>query len=161
MKRLLLIPFMLCALVLGAIPAHAGPPAEASGDWTYGLPGITGQRLAGPNVFLYGTGTSTLTGTFEGTSEDEFVVVCHQKGPESVNSFVNWTIEFTGEVNGREGTLAMKATGKQTSNTCDPSDAIWTGRWVIIGGTDELADLHGNGTWTGPSFELEYFGQIH
>jgi len=32
---------------------------------------------------------------------------------------------------------------------------------VILGGTGELPDLHGHGTWTGPSFDLDYAGEIH
>lgn len=162
MKRLLLVPLVLCALILGVAPAMAGPPEEAAGDWTY-MPDLGGLtfRTAGTNTFVYGTEVSTFTGTFAGTSNDEFVVVCHQKGPESFMNFVKGTIEFTGEVDGRAGDLTMKVTGKQDSTTCDPSGAIWSGKWVIVGGTDELAELHGNGAWTGPSFDLDYTGQIH
>lgn len=76
-------------------------------------------------------------------------------------NYVKLTIEFTGEVNGSEGSLTMKALGKQDSDTCEPSDATWFGTGVIIGGTGELAGLHGNGTWTGPSFDLDYAGRIH
>lgn len=163
MKRLLLIPLVLCALVLGMTAAVATPPEEASGDWTYvvDIPGLS-FRTAGNTTFVYGKEVSTFTGTFDGMSEDEFVVVCHQKGPESFMNFAKITIDFTGEVNGLEGGLTIKATGKEDSNTCDPSlEAIWSGKWVIVGGTGELADLHGTGTWTGPSFTLEYTGKIH
>jgi hypothetical protein len=162
MKRLLLIPLVLCALMLGVTPAAAGPPEGASGKWTYevDLGGLT-FRTAGNNTFAHGTEVSTFTGTLVGTSDDDFVVVCHQKGPESFMNFVKITIDFTGEVDGRVGGLTMKATGKQDSTTCDPSGAIWFGKWVIVGGTGELADLHGNGAWTGPSFDLDYTGKIH
>lgn len=162
MKRLLLIPLVLCALMLGVTPALAGPPEEASGDWTYvpDLDGLT-VRTVGNTTFIHAKEDSTFTGTFEGTSNDELVVVCHQKGPESFNTFVKITIDFTGEVDGRVGGLTMKATGKQESKVCEPSGAIWFGKWVIVGGTGELADLHGNGAWTGPSFDLDYTGKIH
>ncbi|MGI9577878.1 MAG: DUF3224 domain-containing protein [Microthrixaceae bacterium] len=162
MKRLLMVPLVMCALMLGVTTAAAGPPEEASGDWTY-VPDLAGLtfRTAGNTTFVEGTEVSTFNGTFEGTSDDEFVVVCHQKGLESYMNFVKITIEFTGEVEGRAGELTMKATGKQDSTTCDPSGAIWSGKWVILGGTDELADLHGNGTWSGPSFDLDYTGKIH
>ena len=162
MKRLLLIPLVLCALMLGVTTALAGPPEQASGDWTY-VPDLDGLtfRTAGNTTFVHGTEVSTFTGTFVGTSDDEFVVVCHQKGPESFKNFGKITINFTGEVDGRVGGLTMKITGKQDSTTCDPSGAIWSGKWVIVGGTGELTDLHGNGTWTGPSFDLDYTGKIH
>lgn len=161
MKRLTLVPLMLGALMLGVAPAAAGPPEEAGGEWTY-VPDLAGLtfRTAGNTTFVEGTEASTFTGTFEGTSNDEFVVVCHQKGPDSMN-FVKGTIAFTGEVGGHVGDLTMKFIGKQDSTTCDPSGAIWFGTWVIIGGTGELADLHGHGTWTGPSFDLDYTGKIH
>jgi Protein of unknown function (DUF3224) len=162
MKRLLTVPLVLCALMLGATTAVAGPPEGASGDWTY-VPDLAGLtfRTAGNTTFVDGTEVSTFTGTFVGTSDDEFVVVCHQKGPESFMNFVKITIDFTGEVDGRVGGLTMKATGKQDSTTCDPSGAIWSGKWVILGGTGDLADLHGNGAWTGPSFDLDYTGKVH
>jgi hypothetical protein len=162
MKRRLLVPLVLCALVLGVTPAVAGPPEEAAGDWTYVVDpsGIT-FREAGNSLFISATEVSTFTGTFVGTSADEFVVVCHQKGPDSVMNFVKGTVEFTGEVAGRAGDLTMKFRGKQDSTTCNPSGAIWYGTWVILGGTGELADLHGNGEWSGPSFDLDYTGHIH
>ena len=162
MKRLLMVPLVLCALMLGVTTAVAGPPEGASGDWTY-VPDLAGLtfRTAGNTAFVDGTEVSTFTGTFVGTSEDEFVVVCHQKGPESFMNFVKITIAFTGEVDGRVGGLTMKATGKQDSTTCDPSGAIWFGKWVILGGTGDLAGLHGNGAWTGPSFDLDYTGKVH
>ena len=162
MKRLLLIVLVLCTLVLGGVPAVAESPVEASGEWTY-VPDLGGLtfREAGNTTFVYGTEVSTFTGTFMGTSDDEFVVVCHEKGPESFMNYVKITLEFTGEVDGRVGDLTIQALGKQDSTTCDPSEALWFGNWVIIGGTGELSDLHGTGTWTGPSFDLDYAGKIH
>lgn len=163
LKRPMLVPLVLGALMLGATPAAAGPPEEASGGWTYYVPdpaAIT-FRTAGNATFILGTEVSTFTGTFEGTSSDEFVVICHQKGSESVTNFVKGTIAFTGTVDGQAGELTMKFVGKQASTTCDPSGAIWSGTWVIIGGSGDLNGLHGRGTWTGPSSDLDYRGQIH
>jgi hypothetical protein len=162
MKRLLMMPLLLCALMLGVAPAAAGPPTAAAGAWTYevDLAGLT-SRSAGNTTFLYATEFSTFTGTFAGTSVDEFVVVCHQQSPDVSRNYVKGTIEFTGDVEGQTGTMVMKFVGKQTSDTCDPSGAIWSGTWVILQGGGELADLHGHGTWTGPSFDLDYAGQVH
>lgn len=162
MKRLLLILLVLCALVLGVMPAMAGSTEEVSGEWTY-VPDLDGLtfRTVGNTTFVHGTEVSMFTGTFAGTSSDEFLVVCHQKGPESFRNFAKITIEFTGEVDGRVGSLTIKARGRQSSTTCDPSDAIWYGTWVIVGGTGELTGLRGHGRWTGPSFDLDYTGRIH
>ena len=156
-KRLLLTGFVVFALMFGVTPASAGPPQDAAGEWKY-LPTLVDFKQAGPNLFLYGTDVGTWTGTFDGESTEDFVVVCH---PKAGFSFYKGTIEFTGTVDGQEGTLTIKTNGKQESDTCDPSPAIWHGRWVIIGGTGDLADLHGNGTFTGPSLDLDYEGQIH
>jgi hypothetical protein len=153
---------VLCALALGATPAAATPPEGAAGDWTYTVnPDELAFRTAGTNTFISGPQYSTLTGTFDGTSVDQFVVVCHQKAPDLVESFVTLATEFTGEVNGLVGTMTMKSVGKETSTTCNPSPAVWHGTWVSIGGTGGLADLHGHGQWWGPSFDVDYSGQIH
>ena len=37
----------------------------------------------------------------------------------------------------------------------------YTGTWVIIGGTGELANLHGQGTVSGPKTAVGYSGQVH
>jgi hypothetical protein len=162
LKRLLLIPLLLSMVVLGAAPAVASPPQEAAGEWTY-VPDLAGLtfRPAGNATFIHGSEDSTFTGTFEGTSYDEFVVRCIQKGPETVLNTGKLMIEFTGEVDGRVGGLTIMALGKQDSTTCGPSGAIWYGTWVILGGSGELANLHGHGTWTGPSLALDYAGEIH
>jgi hypothetical protein len=157
MKRLLVLPLVLFALLFGAAPASAGPPQEASGEWTY-VPTLVGVKQAGPNLFFYGTDIGTWTGTFEGTTTEDFVVVCH---PNAGVTFYKGTMEFTGSVDGREGTMILKTNGIQATDTCDPSPAPWSGRWVIIGGTGELADVHGTGTFTGPSLDLDYSGQVH
>lgn len=169
MRRLLAV---LGAVMLAGSLASSGVAAEplgqpdmfvgASGDWTYvPVPAGFTIRTAGNTTFIEGTEVSTFTGTFEGTSSDAFVVVCHQKGSEAVTNFVKGTIAFTGTVDGRAGELTMGFRGKQESTTCDPSGAIWSGTWVVIGGSGDLTDLHGHGTWTGPSFDLDYTGQIH
>lgn len=160
MKRLLVMPLVLCALVAGAAPAAAGPPSPADGDWTYYLTSLT-SREAGNTTFLYGTEASTFTGTFVGTAEDTFVVVCHQAKPDLVRTFVKGTIDFVGTVEGASGTMVVQFIGKQTSAVCAPSAAEWSGTWTVIDGTGNLADVHGQGTWTGPSFDLDYTGQIH
>jgi hypothetical protein len=166
MKRSIVLLLVLAVgLALAAVPAAAGPPIEASGDWTY-LPAITGARDAGPNTFLYGTDTGTWTGTFLGTSDEEFVVVCHRKGGFN---FYKGEMTFTGTVEDesgelRSGTMVIKTNGKQgaVSEDCGPVfDTNWYGHWVIIGGTGELADVHGQGTFWGPPLDLDYEGQIH
>jgi hypothetical protein len=164
MKRsIILLLVLTVALALAAVPVSAGPPIEASGTWDYSLTGPPEVRVAGPNVFIYGQDRGEWGGTFEGYTEEEFVVVCH---PKAGFSFYKGEMTFYGTVKDesgipQEGTMVLKTNGKQYSDTCDPSPAEWEGRWVIIGGTEGLANVHGQGTFHGPSFELLYEGQIH
>ncbi len=151
------------ALVLATVPALAGPPVEASGTWDYALTAPPEFRLAGPNVFIYGQDRGEWGGTFDGFTEEEFVVVCHAKAGFS---FYKGEMTFHGTVLDEDGvpqagSMVIKTNGKQFSDTCDPSPAEWEGHWVIIGGTGGLAGVHGHGTFHGPSFSLIYEGQVH
>jgi len=164
MKRLIVLLLMLTvAFALAAVPVSAGPKVEASGTWDYSLTGPPEVKVAGPNVFIHGQDRGEWEGTFEGYTEEEFVVVCH---PKAGFSFYKGEMTFYGTVKDesgipQEGTMVLKTNGKQYSDTCDPSPAIWHGRWVIIGGTGGLANVHGQGTFEGPSFHLLYEGRIH
>ena len=161
MRRISVLLAVMAVMFVGVIPATAGPKTEASGDWTY-IPAITDVKVAGPNVFLFGTDVGTWTGTFTGTSEEEFVIVCH---PKAGFAFYKGEMTFDGTVEDEaglhDGTMVIKTRGKQVTDTCDPSPAIWNGRWVIIGGTGGLADVHGHGTFWGGSTDLDYEGQVH
>jgi hypothetical protein len=164
MKRsIVLLLVLTVALGLVAVPVSAGPPSPASGTWDYALTAPPDVRLAGPNVFIYGQDRGEWAGTLEGFTEEEFVVACH---PNGGFSFYKGEATFHGTVMDEtgirhEGAMVIKANGKQVADTCDPSPAEWEGHWVIIGGTDGLANVHGQGTFHGPSFSLIYEGQVH
>jgi hypothetical protein len=164
MKRSIVLTLMLAiALTLAAVPVSAGPPAPVSGTWDYALTGPPEIRVAGPNVFIYGQDRGEWGGGFDGYTEEEFVVVCH---PNAGFSFYEGEMTFYGTVADEsgvehEGTMVLKTNGRQYSDTCDPSPAEWEGHWVIIGGTEDLSNVHGQGTFHGPSFHLLYEGQIH
>ncbi len=164
MKRSTVLLLVLAvALTLAAVPVSAGPPAPVSGTWDYALTGPPEVRVAGPNVFIYGQDRGEWGGSFDGYTEEEFVVVCH---PNAGFSFYKGEMTFYGTVADEsgveyEGTMVLKANGTQYSDTCDPSPAEWEGQWVIIGGTEDLSNVHGQGTFHGPSFHLLYEGQIH
>ena len=158
MKRLLGISVLVGALLMGAVPTSAGPPGDASGDWNY-LPTVD-EVVEGPGqtTFIYGEDIGTWSGTFVGTSTEEFVVVNHAKAGFN---FYSGVIEFTGSVDGHVGTLTIKTNGKQDPGTVEPGPGLWSGHWVIVGGTGDLANLHGQGTLTGPSLSLDYEGRYH
>ena len=162
MRRISVLLAVIAIMLVGVVPATAGPKTEASGDWKY-IPAITDVKVAGPNMFLYGTDDGTWTGTFVGTSVEEFLVICH---PKAGFAFYKGEMTYDGYVLDaagakHDGAMVIKTRGKQVTDTCGPSPAIWNGRWVIIGGTGGLADVHGHGTFWGPSTDLDYGGQVH
>ena len=157
--RLLALAVAMAAL---AVPASAGQPVMASGTWDYSLTGPPDVKVAGPNVFVFGQDRGEWAGSFEGFTEEEFVVICHANAGLSV---YQGEMTFDGSVLDQsgvrqEGTMVLKTNGMQRSDTGDPSPAEWRGHWVIINGTEGLANLHGQGTFHGPSSHLVYEGQI-
>jgi len=147
---------LVCLIALSAtvfLPnVFASPPEPASGSWTYVVTSIEDTKYADGNTFRYGEEIGTWTGTFTGTSFDYFEVVIHPKGFVTCQG----RIAFTGDVNGASGTLEIIFIGKK-----DLAVNLWSGKWVILGGTGDLAGLQGRGTWEGPSFDLDYEGWIH
>lgn len=153
----LLIVILMLTLTL---PVQAGPPEDASGLWQY-IPTITGSKVANGNTTLYTTEVGQWSGTFDGVSTEVGKVVIHASGFRWFTSKVS----FVGSVNGKSGTLEMVAVGKKADPTTD-----WYGKWVITGGTGDLANLHGQGTWWGPGWspaepeewgDIPYAGNVH
>lgn len=164
MKRSIVLTLVLTvAVALVAVPVSADQPMTVSGTWDYSITGPPEVKVAGPNVFIYGQDRGESAGTFEGFTEEEFVVACH---PNAGFAFYKGEMTFTGTVvdesgSRQEGTMVLKTNGIQCTDTCDPSPAEWEGHWVIIGGTEGLTNVHGQGTFHGPSFHLIYEGQTH
>lgn len=166
MMKKVLVALLLVWLVL-PVAVHAGPPTDVEGDFVY-IPAIVGVRQAGDNLFLDATDTATWTGAFVGTSTEEYVAVLH--GITGIfgtadfayeMGFYKGTVTFTGEVEGRSGTVEILFLGKSPG---DPERLLadWTGTWRIISGTDELANLNGTGVfWNNAPMDIHYKGQIH
>jgi hypothetical protein len=138
-----------CAILLLAlsfIPATAAPKHEprvarsaAEGVWTWVNTGWDVWKETPRGVqYVSGTEEGTWTGTFEGSSIDGF-------GAEIRPDDTLWallTISFEGTVDGRTGRLEILTTAVAR----DP-DRPMRGRWTIISGTGDLANLRGQGTW--------------
>jgi hypothetical protein len=140
------------------VPVHAGPPTTAGGLWQY-KPTIVAIRFADGNTFLTTTEVGKWTGTFEGDSTEDGRVVVHSSGAFSFKG----TVSFVGDVGGQSGTLEMSVVGTKPDASAD-----WTGKWVILGGTDGLSTLRGQGAWWGPGApgpeqwgDIYYSGSIH
>lgn len=158
-RALILITVPMVALMFAqSVPVQAGPPSGAGGLWQY-QPFIDEVRFADGNTFLKTHENGIWTGTFSGTSTEDGNVVIYSSGAWSFRG----TVSFAGEVDGRSGNLTMQVEGKRPDAFTD-----WSGKWVILNGTDDLANLHGQGTWWGPGApapgewgDIFYSGEIH
>ena len=133
----LMTGLLLLALAPLAPAAHGTTPTEGGGtlqaiDLTPG-----DARLAGPNVFFSEANTFTITGTLSGT------LVCQVSGlvRPTGEGTANATCTFTGTVGGHSGTAVLRI------NETFAGDSIH-GRFVLADGTDDLANLHGQGSFT-------------
>jgi len=154
----LLVILMIALLAVFPVPVSAGPSENVSGLWQY-QPFLEGIRFADGNTFMETFENGKWSGTFSGTSTEDGKVVLHSSGAWSFRGIIS----FVGEVEGRSGTLTMIAIGTTPDDFTD-----WTGTWVILSGTGELANLHGQGTWWGPGAadfgvwgDIYYSGEIH
>ena len=158
MRKMLSAALLMCivALLTLSIPVHATPPTTVSGTVDYTFEG-TGIREADGNTFLYAIEWETWVGDFEGTAVAVFRVGMFSSA-EFWNVWLRST--FTGTVLGESGTMVIQLVGKK------PAGEDWYGEWVILSGTDGLANLRGQGTWWGPGFgavgpDIFYEGKIH
>ena len=162
MRKMLSATLLMCIVTLLTLstPVCATAPITASGTVNYTFE-VTGMREADGNLFLYAIEWEDWMGDFEGTAVAFFRVEVFSSG--SMNVWLRST--FTGTVNDESGTLVIQLVGKK------PLGEDWYGQWVIISGTEDLANLRGQGTWGGPGYrsdikipgdpDLWYEGQIH
>lgn len=168
MRKMLSATLTVCILALLftlSMPAvHATLPTPVTGtfDYTYA---ITGTKAADGNLFIYATEHEWWFGDFAGEADSVFRVEVFSEG--FWNVWLRST--FTGTVGDKSGTLVLQLVGKRT--WWDEERFWWFGQWVVLSGTEGLANLHGQGTWWGPGFEgleipgerpdIYYSGQIH
>ena len=141
MKRLVVISILVCTLLpVASAPVYASQSIEVSAELDYWFQ-PTAMRQAGPNMFMDAVEQEVYRGDMVGIGNSVFTVAMFRDF---------WTVwlrsEFEGKIDGREGTLVMQLVGKK------PVDGEWYGTWVIISGTGELANAHGEGVWWGPGY---------
>lgn len=156
---LLLLVVMVMLVFMQSTPVAASTPADVSGTLYY-IPSLAGEpKIAGGNTFLDTTEDSRWEGSFVGVSFDECNVVIHRSGSWAYNAIAY----FEGSVDGRTGELTLRLNGSRPDAFSD-----WEGQWVILGGTEGLANLHGQGIFYGPGSPgfgeegaVTYEGQVH
>jgi hypothetical protein len=157
MKKYLVI-LLAVILALSTSTALAGPPDEAGGKWSY-IVTDADIKVVSLNTFMTSYDNSIWTGTFDGVSTGVGMVVMHPSGKISVRG----KEYFDGKVNGQSGTFELSLVGQ-----CCDEQGHWKGQWVIISGTEGLANLRGQGTWFGPGAggpfvwgHVDYAGNYH
>ena len=167
-RSLLLIAVLMVALLPTlSIPAYAtGPHIAVEGTWDYQGEPWFDEKWADGNHFISFADCGTWTGGFEGDVCDAGDMVFHSSG----SVFAHYTVWFSGEawdqsidVSLGAGTLEIGFVGKGLDE-----EVGMQGTWVILGGTGDLATLHGHGTWWGwgsdgvpGTPDPFYSGQIH
>ena len=144
---------LISVLMIPAVLATPPEPVSGSFDYTFA---ILDTFVANGNTFLYAEEWEVWIGDFSGIGHAYFTVMAHKSGWKNVQLLST----FTGTVDGKSGTLVLRLFGKK------PLGGEWYGQWVILSGTDELANLRGQGTWGGPggsapSPHIWYEGKIH
>jgi len=160
MRKMLLTPLIVCMVALLStlwMPAvHATTPIPVSGIWSWTASDFS-WKYADGNEFLSAVEHDTLTGTFLGNGEGPFTMVIHPEGFITGRGRTLWTVT----VQEKSGTLVIQWAGKTKWNDAEGAWWWWF-MWVILSGTGELANLHGQGTCWGPGPPgVEMSGQIH
>jgi hypothetical protein len=145
-RAILLVAAVTLAAVLFPATAAAPPkvPAMSSraaeGTWSWvNTTWDQWKTTAKGGAYASGTEAGTWTGTFEGTAVETFGAYIAPDG--TVWALIE--IAFEGTVEGMHGTLQILTTAVLRN-----PDGTMHGDWTIISGTDELANLRGQGTWT-------------
>ena len=133
--------FVALILVLSALPAHpagaVGPPIEATGTYTRTSIAQSNIRTMGNVTMLDFTETQVWTGTFTGTTVLHGSCVVRP----SLQAVCQAMATFTGTVAGRSGTAELHLVV-----FIDMATRVLHANFTIVGGTGDLAALHGHGT---------------
>jgi hypothetical protein len=139
----LLLPALLLASMMSADQSTLG-----TGTFTPASPPtILDIRVADGNTL---TQPFTVVGTLTGTEVLTFHEVIHPDGTVNIQSFG----VFTGIVNGIPGTVLSRNVSTGDNNSQE-------GHFALFDGTDDLATLHAEGTFTFAGSAGTYSGSFH
>ncbi len=157
MKRLVAAGCFLIALaglVLVPATAYACPSAEVNGTITVGHDVVLDVRQVGGNTIIRHVFDGSFTGSLAGTYTQLQTMVVEADGKFNAQGAVT----LTGSYDGRSGTITMmiNASGDMTTGAVQ-------GHWVILRGTGDLENIHGQGTFGGGAggATITYSGQVH
>jgi len=149
-KISILVSLLVVAMLAFSVSTvFAEKPMSVEGTFS-ATPGAIPVKFPGNNIIFEHTGAGAWDGDISGTTFGVHRWVAHANGITNVHVELTFSsVTVMGEP--KSGTLYMLFLGKITG------PGIGEGTWRIIGGTGELANLHGCGTWS-PG---QYQGQIH
>jgi hypothetical protein len=168
MKKGLMLLLLAC-LVL-PMAARAGPLQDVDGYFTYVPTGCEAERWANDNFIMRDCADvgDYYYGSFLGDSTEVYDFLMLGRNPDVPippadfeYGFYKGTVTFDGTVFGEaEGTMQILFVG------FSPGDLFtWSGTWRILGGTGDLAGIHGQGEWGSsqdPDYPgVHYWGKIH
>jgi hypothetical protein len=128
------------ALILSSPAAATGPPTLAVGSFSQVSFTPSNERVVG-TVFTFDfTEVDTLSGDLTGTSVLQGSCVVHAPGTGTCMALET----FTGTVDGRAGTAEFWNVFEVHGAT-----GAFSGRFTALGGTEDLVNLQGQGTFEG------------
>jgi Protein of unknown function (DUF3224) len=133
----------------------AKTPEVVTGNWKFSNTIVVDVKFVanGATEFLKQEDTVTLDGSIVGAGKSERSLTIHNFGPDFWVTSQS-LFEVDASVDGKEGTLTIRALAN--------SQISPDGHWTIISGTKDLANLHGQGTFSHISpVEFTYEGQVH
>jgi hypothetical protein len=136
---LLLAPLLLLA---PALAAHATTVTPAAGTFTTTVTSLVPIRTADGNTAFDVAGTIVVTGTFSGSGPITFALLVRATGQD------NFLGQFTCSpcrVEGRSGSIVV---GFTATGVFGVGNAL-NGQYTILSGTGGLANLHGQGPFSG------------
>lgn len=149
----MLVTCTLALLALPSLPVFATSAVNATGTITVVSFTPTGAKTAGRYTILTGTFIHSYAGNFVGTDVAPVTIIVHPSG-----AFDFYLLSmFTGAVNGKSGTMTILFVGK-----AEGFGMAAKGLWIILSGTGDLANLHGQGRFEGiAGAGGTYTGRIH
>jgi hypothetical protein len=161
-KKLLVLLAVILILSSASIPAFAGPPENAAGEWYYLPTGMVVDKVAGGNTFVSISDVGYWTGTIAGSETDVGTAVIYRSGrwgyTEGILTFESAVVD------GLSGGLEIRVNGYRPDIYTD-----WQGQWLITEATGDLEGLQGQGSWWGPGWQgdpneygvVDYSGNVH
>ena len=138
-------------LLLSSPARAAAPPTVLVGSFTQVSFATSNERLVGAAFMFDFTETDTLTGDLTGTSDLEGRCTVRPTGFAVCQALET----FTGTVDGRTGMAQFWNVFE-----VDFSTGAFTGRFTAVGGTGGLANLQGQGTFSGTGTTGTYALQV-